>query len=101
MRRDTPNLSVFSPNAVPVQDVFVSVAVVSVSGNISIDMLFVSNFKAPITLLLLIKILNFVKILVNFILLSSDFNFACTVSLSHNSSLIFREQHDDLLVQKI
>ena len=56
---------------------FSSYSISSVSGKTQFDTLFVSNFKAPFMLSLLIKILIFIEILVIVMLLSDDFNFSC------------------------
>ena len=58
---------------------FSSCSISSVSGKTQFDTLFVSNFKAPFMLSLLIKILIFIEILVIVMLLSDDFNFSCIV----------------------
>lgn len=59
------SVSVLKMETLYIQDAFVSVAAASVCGKISFDMLFFSNFRAPFTLPLLIKILNLIEIFSN------------------------------------
>ena len=72
---------------------FSSCSVASVSGKTLFDMLFISNAKAPFTLPLLIKIRNFIGILIMVLLLSGNFNLYCIVCPSYSSSSIFPSYH--------